>query len=163
MSPAVEPHSPSRIHPLIAVALIVGALTPVVALPIAARFMGEQLNAVKIGCAFVAVGGEVQPAPAPRFARTPAPAPDPTPPTPPEPVYVTAAKQRKKIPIWAMATLSLMPIWAFMYVRAVTEPPATVEGPLGMGAEETARALREGRDGVTAVTGLAWPSRASTG
>ncbi len=68
-------------------------------------------------------------------ARTAAPAPDPTPPTPPEPVYVAAAKQRKKIPIWAMATLSLMPIWAFMYVRAVTQPPATVEGPLGMGAE----------------------------
>lgn len=43
----------------IAVALIVGALTPVVALPIAARFMGEQLNAVKIGCAIVAVGGVV--------------------------------------------------------------------------------------------------------
>ena len=43
----------------IAVALIIGALTPVVALPIAARFMGEQLNSVKIGCAIVAVGGVV--------------------------------------------------------------------------------------------------------
>ncbi len=43
----------------IAVALIIGALTPVVALPIASRFMGEQLNAVKIGCAIVAVGGVV--------------------------------------------------------------------------------------------------------
>lgn len=43
----------------IAIALIVGALTPVVALPIAARFMGEQLSPTKIGCAIVAVGGVV--------------------------------------------------------------------------------------------------------
>ena len=34
-----------------------------------------------------------------------------------------------------MATLSLMPIWALMYVRAVTEPPVVVEGPLGIGGE----------------------------
>lgn len=34
-----------------------------------------------------------------------------------------------------MATLSLMPLWGFMYVRAVTEPPEVVEGPLGMGGE----------------------------
>jgi mono/diheme cytochrome c family protein len=68
-------------------------------------------------------------------ARSGVPAPDAPTPVAPEPVYVTAAKRRKKIPIWAMATLSLMPVWAFMYVRAVTEPPETVEGPLGMGAE----------------------------
>jgi mono/diheme cytochrome c family protein len=68
-------------------------------------------------------------------ARTAAPAPAAAPPAKPEPVYVQAAKQRKKIPFWAMATLSLMPIWAFMYVRAVTQPPEDVEGPLGMGAE----------------------------
>ena len=46
-----------------------------------------------------------------------------------------AAKQRRKIPFWAMATLSLMPVWGFMYVRAVTEPPEVVEGPLGIGTE----------------------------
>jgi mono/diheme cytochrome c family protein len=69
-------------------------------------------------------------------ARTPAPAPCRAPPPPkPEPVYVQAAKQRRKIPFWAMATLSLMPLWAFMYVRAVTEPAEVVEGPLGVGAE----------------------------
>ena len=68
-------------------------------------------------------------------ARIPAPAPAAPPPPKPEPVYVQAAKQRRKIPFWAMATLSLMPLWAFMYVRAVTEPPEVVEGPLGMGAE----------------------------
>ncbi len=70
--------------------------------------------------------------PAPRGA---APAPAAEPPPPPDPVYVTAAKQRKKIPFWAMATLSLMPIWGFMYVRAITESPEVSEGPLGVGAE----------------------------
>jgi mono/diheme cytochrome c family protein len=68
-------------------------------------------------------------------ARTPEPAPPAAPAPKPDPVYVQAAKQRKKIPFWAMATLSLMPVWAFMYWRAVTEPPEVVEGPLGMGAE----------------------------
>jgi mono/diheme cytochrome c family protein len=68
-------------------------------------------------------------------ARTPAPAPAAPPPPKPDPVYVQAAKQRRKIPFWAMATLSLMPLWAFMYVRAVTEPPEVVEGPLGIGTE----------------------------
>ena len=67
--------------------------------------------------------------------RTAAPAPAAPPPPAPEPVYVQAAKQRKKIPFWAMATLSLMPLWAFMYVRAVTQPPEVVEGPLGTGSE----------------------------
>jgi mono/diheme cytochrome c family protein len=68
-------------------------------------------------------------------ARTPAPAPAAPPPPKPEPVYVQAAKRRRKIPFWAMATLSLMPVWGFMYVRAVTEPPEVVEGPIGIGAE----------------------------
>ena len=68
-------------------------------------------------------------------ARTPAPAPAAPPPPKPDPVYVQAAKRRRKIPFWAMATLSLMPVWGFMYVRAVTEPPVVVEGPLGIGTE----------------------------
>ncbi len=69
-------------------------------------------------------------------ARTAAPAPAAPPPPKPDPVYVQAAKQRRKIPFWAMATLSLMPLWGFMYVRAVTEPPETVEGPLGIGVRD---------------------------
>jgi len=70
--------------------------------------------------------------PAPRGA---APAPAAVAPPKPDPVYVTAAKNRKKIPFWAMATLSLMPIWGFMYVRALTASPEAHEGPLGVGAE----------------------------
>ena len=55
--------------------------------------------------------------------RPPAAAPaapvGPPPPKPDIPV-VAAAKARKKIPFWAFATLSTLPLWAFMYVRALT-------------------------------------------
>ena len=70
--------------------------------------------------------------PVPRAA---APAPDAPPPPRPDPTYVVAAKQRRKVPWWAMATLSLMPVWGFMYVRALTESNEAAEGPLGIGAE----------------------------
>lgn len=43
----------------IAVALIIGALSPVLALPIAVVFMGERVTATKVGCALVAVAGVV--------------------------------------------------------------------------------------------------------
>jgi hypothetical protein len=59
----------------------------------------------------------------------------PPPPPKPDPPYIAAAKTRKKIPFWAMMALSLMPLWLFMYVRAVTVPPKVATGPLGVGAE----------------------------
>lgn len=43
----------------VAVALIIGALTPVVALPIAVVFMGERATTVKVVCAVVAVSGVI--------------------------------------------------------------------------------------------------------
>lgn len=46
---------------------------------------------------------------------------------------MAAAKSRAKIPFWAMAALSMLPIWAFMYVRALTQPPEVAAGPLGVG------------------------------
>ena len=52
----------------------------------------------------------------------------------PDPSYVAAAKSRKKIPFWAMATLSLLPLWAFMYVAALKPQEKVVEGPLAVGA-----------------------------
>jgi hypothetical protein len=70
--------------------------------------------------------------PAPRKAAA---APAPPPPPKPDPPYVAAAKNRPKIPFWAMAALSLMPVWLFMYVRSVTESPEVAEGPIGVGAE----------------------------
>jgi mono/diheme cytochrome c family protein len=73
-------------------------------------------------------------APVAKAAAVPAVPAAPPPPEPDLPV-VTAYKQRKKIPIWAMATLSLLPIWLFMYVRSVTPTEEVVEGPIGLGAE----------------------------
>ena len=46
---------------------------------------------------------------------------------------MTIPKARKKIPFWAFATLSTLPLWAFMYVRALTPANETVAGPLGSG------------------------------
>ncbi|MEO7369832.1 MAG: c-type cytochrome [Ilumatobacteraceae bacterium] len=57
----------------------------------------------------------------------------PPPPKPDIPVVV-AAKARKKIPFWAFATLSTLPLWAFMYVRALTPTTERIPGPLGDGA-----------------------------
>jgi hypothetical protein len=67
--------------------------------------------------------------------RQPPSAPPAPPPPKPDPPYIAAAKARPRIPIWALAALSLMPIWAFMYVRALTAPPEVATGPLGIGAE----------------------------
>ena len=46
-------------HIPVAIALIIGALTPVMALPIAVVFLGERLTAAKVWCALVAVGGVI--------------------------------------------------------------------------------------------------------
>jgi len=43
----------------IAVALIIGSLSPVLVLPYAVAFMGEQVSTVKVACALVAVSGVV--------------------------------------------------------------------------------------------------------
>lgn len=56
------------------------------------------------------------------------------PPPPPDPSYVVAAKSRKKIPFWAMATLSLLPFWALLYALSIKPQEKTVEGPLAVGA-----------------------------
>jgi mono/diheme cytochrome c family protein len=72
------------------------------------------------------------PAVAAKAAAPAAPA-GPPPPKPDIPV-VAAAKARKKIPFWAFATLSILPLWAFMYVRALTPTTERIAGPLGDGA-----------------------------
>lgn len=74
-------------------------------------------------------------APAAPAGRAPAAAPAAPPPPKPDSFVVAAYKRRKKIPVWAMLALSLLPIWAFMYVRAVTEQTVEALGPLGEGAE----------------------------
>ena len=62
-------------------------------------------------------------------------APAAPPPPKPDPPYVAAAKARPKIPFWAMATLSILPLWVFMYARGLTPREQAVGGPLGEGAE----------------------------
>ncbi len=37
--------------------------------------------------------------------------------------------------MWAMLTLSILPVWAFMYVRALQPPVVEASGPLGEGAK----------------------------
>lgn len=56
------------------------------------------------------------------------------PPPPPDPAYVVAAKSRRKIPFWAMATLSMLPLWAFLYLISVRPAEREPEGPLAVGA-----------------------------
>ncbi len=94
-------------------------------------------------------GGDDAPAAAPTAAATPAvataaapaattkaveAAPKAAAPKPDSPV-VEAYKKRKKIPMWAMATLSILPVWGFMYVRALTPQTAKAAGPLSLGTE----------------------------
>ena len=55
------------------------------------------------------------------------------PPPKPDPAYIAAARSRKKIPFWAMATLSLLPIWGFMYVQGLKPEAKVVAGPIGAG------------------------------
>jgi hypothetical protein len=76
------------------------------------------------------------PATAPAAAAPAVPkAPAAPPPPKPDPAYIAAAKSRKRIPFWAMATLSLLPIWGFMYVQGVKPDAKVIHGPLGDGAE----------------------------
>ncbi|MDP6902564.1 MAG: c-type cytochrome [Acidimicrobiales bacterium] len=39
-----------------------------------------------------------------------------------EPVWVSAARARTKIPMWALPVMFFLPLWAFVYVK-MTEPP----------------------------------------
>lgn len=79
------------------------------------------------------------PATTPSAPAVPSPprkaAPAAPPPPKPDPPHVAAAKNRMKIPFWAMATLSILPLWVFMYARSLTPADETVAGPLGDGAE----------------------------
>jgi mono/diheme cytochrome c family protein len=75
---------------------------------------------------------EASGAPARRAAAS-----SPAAPPPPKPVHPTviAATRRRKVPFWAMAALSLMPLWLFMYARSLTPTAEAAEGPIGLGAE----------------------------
>jgi mono/diheme cytochrome c family protein len=83
---------------------------------------------------------ETSPVPA-AAAATPAPAPAAAveeakaAPPPPDPPYIQAAKERKRIPYWAMPVLAALPLWGYVYVRTLEPPPAGETDPLVLGAE----------------------------
>ena len=64
---------------------------------------------------------------------------------------VAAYKRRNRIPFWAMLALALLPLWAFMYARAVTTQAEAAAGPLAVGTDtysrvrQLPRRLRRGR------------------
>ncbi|MDO8390482.1 MAG: hypothetical protein Q7V57_08340 [Actinomycetota bacterium] len=73
---------------------------------------------------------------APAVAAPKAPAvPAGPPPAKPDIPVVAAYKARKKIPVWAMLTLSILPVWMFMYVLALKPVVAKATGPLGAGTK----------------------------
>jgi mono/diheme cytochrome c family protein len=51
------------------------------------------------------------------------------------PAYVQASLRRRRIPIWAMPVVALLPIWLLVYVNAMKPSTAGATGPLGEGAE----------------------------
>ena len=74
-----------------------------------------------------AASGPVQRAAAPS-------APTPPPPKPDSPV-VAAYKARRRVPFWAMVALAVLPVWAFLYARAVTTQAQEAAGPIAIGEE----------------------------
>jgi mono/diheme cytochrome c family protein len=84
--------------------------------------------------------GEAAATPAPATPAAPArrpaaPEPAAPPPPKPDPPYVRAAKRRRKIPVWALPVLALLPLWALLYALAMRPPEVTLSGPLAEGAE----------------------------
>ena len=72
----------------------------------------------------------------------------------PDPAYVVAAKTRRKIPFWAMSALSLLPLWAGVYLLALTPEDKVVEGPRSMGtAVYSGCAGCHGADGAGGAAG----------
>lgn len=72
---------------------------------------------------------------APAAASMPAhPEPVEEPPPPPPSPMVQAHERRRKIPIWAMPVVAMIPIWAYIYVGTLSPPPGGA-GPAEVGAE----------------------------
>lgn len=68
-------------------------------------------------------------APAPKAAE---PAPKVETPIPP---YIEAARRRRRIPVWAMPVLALLPVWAVIYANSMQEPPLGENDPIARGGD----------------------------
>jgi mono/diheme cytochrome c family protein len=73
----------------------------------------------------------VVPAAAAKPARVEPTAP---PPPKPEPPYIAAARRRARIPFWALPVLVALPVWAFIYMEAMSPVKQAPTGPLAAGA-----------------------------
>lgn len=96
------------------------------------RKSGENASSSESAGASGAVVPAVQKAPVPAKAAKNEPSVVAVKPDSPR---VAASKSRKKIPFWAMATLSMLPLWAFLYAYAVKPQAKVVEGPLAVGSQ----------------------------
>ncbi len=67
-------------------------------------------------------------------AKAAAPAAPAAPVAKPDTPVVAAYKARRKIPVWAMLALSILPVWVFMYVLAMKPVVSEASGPMGNGA-----------------------------
>lgn len=72
-------------------------------------------------------------APAAPAAPAPAPAPAPPPPPKPDPPYIAAAKNRKRIPWWAMPVVASLPVWAGVYAWTLEAPSGGEASALALG------------------------------
>ncbi len=54
-------------------------------------------------------------------------------PATPRPAYVQASLNRKKIPLWVMPVLAVLPLWAIVYVNTLSKPRSTVLSQLDAG------------------------------
>jgi mono/diheme cytochrome c family protein len=99
--------------------------------PAAATGEGEAEAAAPAAAAPVPAAAAATPAPAPAAAVEEARVAPPK----PEPAYIQAAKQRKRIPFWAMPVLAALPIWGYVYVRTLEPPPTGETDPLVLGTE----------------------------
>jgi mono/diheme cytochrome c family protein len=75
------------------------------------------------------------PTPSAPVGRSQAPVPAAPPPPKHDSFVVAAHKRRNRIPFWAMLALALLPLWAFMYARAVTTQAQEATGPLAVGTD----------------------------
>jgi len=98
----------------------------------AASDTGDQAAPASVPATTSSAPAAAAPSGPPERAAAPATS-APEPPKPDLPV-VAAYKSRKKIPFWAMTAMALLPVWAFMYARAVTTQAEEATGPLAEGA-----------------------------
>jgi cytochrome c553 len=80
-------------------------------------------------------GREVQAAASTAAARPAAitPAEATIEPAKPRPAYVQASLNRKKIPLWVMPVLAVLPLWAIVYVNTLSKPRTTIPSQLDAG------------------------------